>query len=445
MRKKKVLVHGTAESLQKFFADAVSRDFEIIGVLGDDKISVQGLEVFTPQNFPNVLLRLVDGIVSTTAAAHENLTKFFIERGFAPRKIFLWDAAQGWQFFGLQDEDTPTIYFCGLEFHIRDADDEKFFNRTLRRLQHQWQIKNLPPQMYPAALDQSFRAIQKRPLDLNNPKTFTEKLQWIKIFDATPIKSRLADKYFVRGWVAQKIGDEYLIPLLGAWDDFDDIDFDALPDQFVLKCNHGSGMNIICRDKKTFDRQRAREKLNAWLDFDFATWFLELHYTRIDRKIIAEKFIENMASGVIDYKFHCFNGTPKFIQVIGDRDFARHTRHQKFCDLDYNDIGAMFEDHPHFPYEVPKPKEFEKMKRFAELLSKDFSYVRVDFYEIDGKLLFGEMTFTSDAGYLPHKRTWTYEKDSEVGNFLTLPPITPPHSLLILLLIIAFAKNLCTK
>lgn len=234
----------------------------------------------------------------------------------------------------------------------------------------------------------------------------------------------------MRSWVAEKIGDEYLIPLLGVWENFDDINFDDLPDKFVLKCNHGSGMNIIVRDKSSFDMQNAREKINAWLAVDYgALTGLETHYTRIDRKIIAEKYIENMQSGVIDYKFHCFNGVAQFVQVIGDRNFEKHTRYQKFCDLDYNDIGAMFEDYPHFPYDVPKPKNFEDMKRFAKILSEGFSYVRVDFYEIDGKILFGEMTFTSDSGYLPHKRTWTYEKDLAVGNLLNLPKSTPPPQL----------------
>lgn len=181
-----------------------------------------------------------------------------------------------------------------------------------------------------------------KPLDFNDLRTFTEKLQWLKIFDATPIKSRLADKYLVRNWVAEKIGQEYLIPLLGVWDDFDDIDFDDLPDQFVLKCNHGSGMNIIVRDKKTFDKQQAREKLNSWLAFDYGmSDGIELHYTRIDRKIIAEKYIEEMNGGLLDYKFHCFNGTVKFIQTIGDRDLIKHTGHQNFYNLKWNALAGI--------------------------------------------------------------------------------------------------------
>ncbi|MBR7025309.1 MAG: hypothetical protein IKI08_04815 [Selenomonadaceae bacterium] len=432
MKKKKVLVHGTQDSLQKFFSDAVSRDFEIVAVLSKEKISVEldnkELEILTPQSLPKFVYRLVDGIILTDARGA--VVKFFLKQNIAPHKIILWDEQQGWGYVPLPEKDgTQVIYFCGLEFHIRDKESAQLFEETFWRLLLNHRFKNIPPQMYPAVLAQEYQQRMGRPLDLNNPKTFTEKLQWLKIFDATPLKSRLADKYLVRRWVAEKIGEQYLIPLLGVWDNFDDINFDDLPDRFVLKCNHGSGMNVIVRDKKNFDRQRAREKLNAWLAFDYGIQIgLELHYTRIDRKIIAEKYITDMGDGVIDYKFHCFNGEPKFIQVIGDRDFVKHTRYQKFCDLKYNDIGAMFEDYPHFPYDVPKPKNFELMKKIAATLAEGFAYVRVDFYEIDDKVLFGEMTFTSDSGYLPHKKTWTYEKDYEVGSLLKLPePTLPPE------------------
>ena len=435
MRKKKVLVHGTASSLQNFFSDAVSYDYEVVAILSKEKIAVdldgKELEVLDPQNLPKVIYSLVDGIIFTDIAANNNVIKFYLKQGVEPRKIILWDVQQGWGVLNLPAKDNvPVIYFCGLEFHIRNDNDVRFFNETIRRFQINREYKNLDTQRYMDVLIETFPLIMGESLDFNNLRTFTEKLQWIKIFDATPLKSRLADKYLVRNWVEERIGQEYLIPLLGVWDNFDEIDFDELPNQFVLKCNHGSGMNIIVRDKRNFDKQSAREKFNAWLAVDYGALLgLELHYTRINRKIIAEKYIENMSNGVIDYKFHCFNGKIQFVQVIGDRDFARHTRYQKFCDLDYKDIGAMFEDYPHFPYDVPKPKEFEKMKLFARLLSKDFSYVRVDFYEIGGKILFGEMTFTSDNGYLPHKRTWTYEKDAEVGDMLKLPNPTPPPKL----------------
>ncbi len=354
MKKKKILIHGTADSLQQFFADKVSNDFEIVALLSEENI-FGNFEVVTPQNLPKFVYKMIDGIIFTDANTNAPIIDFLLEQNFELRKIILWDAAKGWQFISVKDEDsTENIYFCGLEFHIRNENDIKFFKEINSYLQGTRQLKNVSTQKYPEILTQFFQLVTRQPLDLTNPKTFTEKLQWLKLFNATPIKSRLADKFAVRSWIAEKIGSEYLIPLLGVWNDFDDINFDDLPNQFILKCNHGSGMNIIVHDKNSFDVQNAREKINAWLAIDFATGSLELHYTRIDRKIIAEKYIENMREGVIDYKFHCFNGTPKFIQVIGDRNFAKHTRYQKFCDLNYNDIGAMFEDYPHFPYDVPR-------------------------------------------------------------------------------------------
>ena len=191
MIRKKILVHGTADSLQKFFADAVSRDYEFVAILSDapEKISVAKLEVFAPKNLPAFVLNLVDAIIFT---ADKSSVEFFLRRGLAPRKIILWDAKRGWEFFSLRDADgTQVNYFCGLEFHIRNDDDKKFFGETHVRMQIQRQFKNLNPQFYPAVLAQGFRQRMRRQLDFNNPRTFTEKLQWIKLYDATPIKSRM--------------------------------------------------------------------------------------------------------------------------------------------------------------------------------------------------------------------------------------------------------------
>lgn len=432
MRKKKVLVHGTLDSLQKFFADAISRDYEIVALLSDEpeKISVAGLQVLKPQNLPAFVGKLVDGIIFT--GEDKSAADIFLRQGIAPRKIILWDAAQGWKFFGARDKDgTQVIFFCGLEFHIRNDDDAKFFNETVWRLQTQRQMKNLNPQSYPAVLMQEFYRNRGRAFDLNNPKTFTEKLNWLKIYDATPIKSRLADKYLVRRWVADKIGEEYLIPLLGVWDNFDDIDFDDLPDQFVLKCNHGSGMNIIVRDKKTFNKQNAREKINAWLAFDFSTLFLELHYTRINRKIIAEKFMANGNLPDIDnYKFWCFNGEPLFCGYDSGRTADGNIANLRidYFDMDWKPNGFENGEHPRsdHPEKIPRPKKFKLMKKFAAILAEGFSFVRVDFYEIDGRVYFGEMTFTPGAGNFYYKSAGT---DEYLGELLKLPIISPPpHS-----------------
>ena len=272
---------------------------------------------------------------------------------------------------------------------------------------------------------QQFQQRMKRPLDLKNPQTFTEKLQWIKIFDATPIKSRLADKFAVRSWVSEKIGEQYLIPLLGVWDNFDDIDFDALPDKFVLKCNHGCNMNVICRDKKTFDRQNAREKLNSWLAFDYSAQnLLELHYTRINRKIIAEKFMQNgNLPDLIDYKFVCIDGKIIYCQYLTDRSTELKLN---YFDENWTPTTVERSDHPRsaHPEKIRRQKNFKLMKKLAATLAEGFAFVRVDFYEIDGKVYFGEMTFTPGAGNFYYKSEGT---DEYLGNLLKLPIITPPQ------------------
>ena len=434
MRKKKILVHGTLKSLQKFFSDAVSRDFEIVAVLSEEpeKISPardnEPLDVFTPQTLPKMIYGLVDGIIITDVIANRGLVKIFLKQGVEPRKIILWDEQEGWGNLNLPDKDgTQVIYFCGLTFHLRDDADVDFFNEISWRLQSQWQVKNLSPQLYPALLNERFQQRMGRPLDFDNLRTFTEKLQWIKVYDATPIKSRLADKFLVRHWIEEKIGQEYLIPLLGVWDDFDDIDFDELPDQFVLKCNHGSAMNIIVRDKKSLDVQRVREKINAWLAVDYGAQLgLELHYTRIKRKIIAEKFMANGdLPDLIDYKFLCFDGKVVYCQYLTDRSTELKLN---YFDTNWQPTVVERSDHPRSdnPENIPPPKNFELMKKLAATLSKGFAFVRVDFYEIDGKVYFGEMTFTPGSGNFYYKSAGTNEY---LGSLLKLPAPTPPPAL----------------
>ena len=424
MRKKKVLVHGALESLQNFFNDAASHDFEVVAILSDDNISSE-LEVFAPEDLPNFNYELVGGIILTNPSG--SLVKYFLKRGVEPHKIILYDTREGWGNFNLPDSDgSQVIYFCGLDFHIRNQDDANFFDSIHNQIQANRQVKNWSPQFYPEVLTQIFQKVMSRPLDFNNLQTFTEKLQWIKIFDATPIKSYLADKYAVRSWVAEKIGDEYLIPLLGVWDDFDDINFDELPNQFVLKCNHGSGMNVICRDKETFDVQRAREKLNAWLAIDFALGSLELHYTRIDRKIIAEKFMTNGdLPDLIDYKFLCFNGKIVYCQYLTDRSTNLKLN---YFDENWQPTNVERSDHPRsdHPEQIPPPKNFELMKKLAATLAEGFNFVRVDFYEIEGKVYFGEMTFTPGSGNFYYKSEGTNEY---LGSLLKLLIPTPPPQL----------------
>ncbi|MBR4641960.1 MAG: hypothetical protein IKO74_04460 [Selenomonadaceae bacterium] len=186
-------------------------------------------------------------------------------------------------------------------------------------------------------------------------------------------------KIFVRRWVTEKIDEQYLIPLLGVWDNFDDINFDELPDQFVLKCNHGWNMNIIVRNKKSLDLREAREKVNAWLAVDFGTHNLQLHYSRIDRKIIAEKFMANGdLPDLIDYKFVCINGEIIYCQYLTDRSSNLKLN---YFDINWTPRTVERSDHPRsdHPEKIPKPKNFELMKKLVAKLAEGFAHVRVDF------------------------------------------------------------------
>ena len=420
--KKKILVHGTLDTLQKFFADAVSRDYEIVGVLSEENFSVQGLEVLAPKTVPHFVYKIIDAIIFTSTTDIREFY-FFVERGLALRKIILWDERQGWLRFSVVDKDgAQIIFFCGLEFHILSVEDKNFSQSIYNQLQHQRRFKNINPKNYPAALAQEFQLHTGKTLDFKNLRTFTEKMQWLKIFDATPLKTRLSDKYLVRNWVAEKIGEQYLIPLLGVWDDFDDIDFDALPDQFVLKCNHGSGMNIIVRDKKIFDVTRAREKINGRLAVDYAAQYFELGYMNIKRKILAEKFFSNGDLPDIDnYKFWCFGGQLLFCGYDSGRTADGDLTNLRIDYFDMNWKPTEIENGSHprsaHPEKIPRPKNFELMKKIAATLAEGFAFVRVDLYEIDGRVYFGEMTFTPGAGYFSYRSEGT---DEYLGSLLSV-------------------------
>jgi hypothetical protein len=258
-----------------------------------------------------------------------------------------------------------------------------------------WRRRRLKPEQYPRAIKQWYFRAVGRPVDLENPKTFGEKIQWMKLHDSTPLKTELADKYKVRKWITEKIGDEYLVPLLGKWKNADDIDFDALPDQFVLKANHGAGWNIIVKDKRELNIARARRKLNGWLKQTIAFDAFELHYKDIPPLIVAEKYIENMDGDVYDYKFYCFNGEPKYCLVIIGR---RADRAQSVVDMNFQLAPFQIGTYPGIDFQTARPANFDQMVSLAKTLCEGFTYVRVDFYNIAGKICFGEMTFTPAGG-----------------------------------------------
>ena len=288
----------------------------------------------------------------------------------------------------------------------------KFCKSKIKKDYHYY--KNLDPQKYPQELCEWYKKVTGKKLNLQNPQTFNEKIQWLKLYDSTPIKTMLADKYLVREWVNEKIGEEYLIPLLGVWDKFDDIDFDKLPEKFVLKANHGCGWNIIVKDKNNFNINDAKKKFDVWMNTNYAFKNgLELHYKNIAPKIIAEKYIEN-DEGLLDYKFLCFNGKVKYVWVDTDR-FTAHKR--DIFDLDWNHLPFTIK-FPNAKKTPGKPKRLKEMIELATELSKGFAHVRVDFYEVDSKIYFGEVTFTSGSGI---EKFCPEEYDLKLGQMIELP------------------------
>lgn len=257
------------------------------------------------------------------------------------------------------------------------------------------------------------------PLNWNNLTTYTEKMQWEKIYDLNPLKTQLADKYLVREWVSERIGDEYLIPLIGAWSSFDEIDFDFFPKQFVLKTNHGSGTNIIVKDKDKFSSSKAKRKINDWLRIDFGyNKDFELHYSNIKPMILAEEYLETEFGELQDYKFLCFDGTPMFCWVDMGR-YSNHTRN--VYDLDWNLQPWSQETYELYKDPIPRPKNFELMVELARNLSQGFPHVRVDLYNIDGKIYFGEMTFSNGSGL---DRIIPEEYDAMLGSLWKLDTST---------------------
>lgn len=244
------------------------------------------------------------------------------------------------------------------------------------------------------------------PLDWNNLQTYSEKMQWAKLFDRDPRKTFCSDKLLVRKWVSDKIGKKYLIPLLGVWDNAKDINFDILPNQFVLKTNCSSGDTIIVKNKKalsTRDIKGYKIKLNYFLHMQFGYNTYELHYNDITPKILAETFIENEEQDLRDYKFLCFDGKVYYCWV----DVGRYHQHER------NIYNLNWELQPwnqhHYDtcsQPIERPENLEEMIGIAQTLSKGFSHVRVDLYNVNGKIYFGEMTFTNSSGLEKIEPEW---------------------------------------
>ena len=267
-------------------------------------------------------------------------------------------------------------------------------------------------------LETKFKIQMGKKLNLDNPKTFNEKLQWLKLYDRNPLYTTLVDKYAVRQYIKDTIGEEYLIPLVGGpWKTFDEIDFDALPDQFVLKCTHDSGGLVICRDKSKLDKEKARRKIEKCLKTNYYYGNREWPYKNVPPQIIAEKYMtDTLTTELRDYKFFCFDGMVKALFIATER--ANETEETKFDFFDENFQHLPFTNgHPNAAKLPEKPKSFELMKELAAKLSKGIPHVRVDFYEVDEKVYFGELTFFHWSGLVPFNPP---EWDQKVGDWITL-------------------------
>lgn len=261
-----------------------------------------------------------------------------------------------------------------------------------------------------------------RRLNLNNPKSYNEKLQWLKIHDRKPEYTQMVDKAGVKDYITKTIGEEYVIPTLGVWKHFDEIDFTTLPEKFVLKCTHDSGGLVICKDKKTLDKVSAKKKIEKCLKKNYFYGTREWPYKDVEPRIIAEPLLEQ-ANGeeICDYKVMCFNGKAKLIELHMNRHSDHHT--QDFYDVNWQktEISQGKGYGGCSDIEVPKPSCLDEMLQLSETLTKDMAHCRVDWYVVNGHLYFGELTFFDGSGFDLFDR---YEDDLLLGSWINLENIS---------------------
>lgn len=272
----------------------------------------------------------------------------------------------------------------------------------------------LPPRVY---LSMRYRIVFRKRLHWRNPQAFTEKLQWMKLYDRKPEYTRLVDKVSVKDFVAKTVGPKYVIPTLGVWESAEEVDFGALPDKFVLKCNHDSGKVIVCRDKSAFDPVVSRKKLSRILSDSYYLMGMEMAYMDVPRRIMAEELLETSdGSELVDYKFFCFDGIPKFLKINFNKDVDFHAN---YYDLEMNLLPFGEE----WPSPDPQrrfnaPDKFDEMIDVATKLSTGLPFSRIDLYNVDGRVYFGEITLYPTSGFGPfNDRNW----DLKLGDMIHLP------------------------
>lgn len=255
-------------------------------------------------------------------------------------------------------------------------------------------------------------------IDFRNPKTFNEKINWLKLYNRKPEYTQMVDKYAVRKYIAEKLGEEYLIPLLGVWNDPHEIDFDKLPNQFVLKWNHDSGSVIVCKDKTKLNIAEAVAMLASKKNHNGYWYGREWPYKNVKPLVIAEQYMEDAKTSELrDYKFFCFDGVAKALFVATERQKENEEVKFDFYDMDFKHLD-MLQGHPNAAICPAKPNNFEEMRRLAEKISAEIPHLRVDFYEVNGKTYFGELTFSHFSGMVPfNPEKW----DDTFGSWIKLP------------------------
>lgn len=254
-------------------------------------------------------------------------------------------------------------------------------------------------------------------LNLDNPKGFNEKLQWLKLYDRQEKYTKMVDKYEAKKYVSNIIGEEYIIPTIGIYENFDEINFDELPNKFVMKCTHDSGGVVICRDKKNFDINIAKKKINKCLKTNYYYPGREWPYKNVKPRIIIEKYMEEKNfTQLNDYKFMCFDGKVKCCFVCSERDNKNEGLAVTFFDENWEKM-PFIRHYRNSSKKIDKPKKFDLMVKLAEKLSKTIPFVRVDFYEIGGKVYFGELTFYPGSGFEEFKPD---EWDEKIGDWITV-------------------------
>lgn len=284
-------------------------------------------------------------------------------------------------------------------------------NSTAKKIRYA--LRCLPDEVY---IQLNYFAHFHRLANLKHPKTYNEKLNWLKLHDHNPIYPEIVDKYKAKAYVEKHIGGGYCIPTLGVWDSYEDIDFKHLPDSFVLKCTHDSEGVVIVKNKSSMDMDAAREKITAALKQNFYYIGREWPYKHVKPRIIAEPYLEDVETGELrDYKFFCFDGVPKFMYIASGRSKDQTTF--DFYDLNFTHMDIR-QKYPNSIVPQNKPVSFEKMIELSEKLSQGFSHVRVDFYEVNGRPYVGELTLYSMSGFLPFLPSkW----DKIFGDWLEVP------------------------